>query len=333
MAGWDLSEGVCEKEYLSENEFWEIINNIFSSKTNKTTSYKFAFFKSLIDNIFNLNGNKISYDFLFERFAEMYWNLVAKYKLVQIQATSRFAKSSVEIIIEKLLEKYEIDENVSFEALRDDIKSTVISKISNECSKYVVGAFYEDTNKVFYTFTRKDKIIELQPTVIEYIIKYKNILSKLNYFEWIKFLEKTNEDKNIVALAEKLDNSTKRGNLSFYRDFLYDLYNKKECFYCGKNLENKKIEIDHFIPWSYLKDDKQWNMVMSCRDCNNSKRDKLPDNNFIDKLISQNEIVMKSNKYKRVEREYQGYNKEKILKIYNSAIFNGFNEYWKPKGE
>lgn len=108
MSGWNLSEGVCDKEYVSENEFWEIINNILSSKTNKTTSYKFAFFKSLIDNIFNLNGSIISYDILFERFAEMYWNLVAKYKLVQIQATSRFAKSSVEIIIENCLKNIKL---------------------------------------------------------------------------------------------------------------------------------------------------------------------------------------------------------------------------------
>ena len=91
--------------------------------------------------------------------------------------------------------------------------------------------------------------------------------------------------------------------------------------------------MDHFIPWSYLKDDKQWNMVMSCRECNNSKRDKLPDKRFIDKLIIQNENIIKSNQYKYVEREYQGYNKDKIVKIYNSAIFNDFNDYWKPKGE
>lgn len=217
--------------------------------------------------------------------------------------------------------------------MRDDIKENVVSKISNECSKYVVGAFFEDTNRSFYNFSRKNKTIELQSNVIEYLIKYKNILSKLNYFEWIKFLEKTNDDKNIILLAEKLDSSTKRGNLSFYKDFLYDLYKKKECFYCGKNLENRKIEMDHFIPWAYLKDDKQWNMVMACRECNNAKRDKLPDIKFIEKLVKQNENIMNSTHYKYVEKQYEGYNKEKIVKIYNSAMFNGFNEYWRPKGE
>lgn len=333
MAGWDLVEGICKKESISEDEFWEIINNFFSSKSNKTTSYKFAFFKSIIDNIFNLDGAIISYDILFERFAEMYWNLVARYRIVQIQSTSRFTKSSVEIIIEEILKKYNLDKDTPFESLRDDIKAYVIFKITKTCSKYVIGAFFEDTDRSFYSFSRKDKMIELHPNIVKYIIKYKNILSKLNYFEWIKFLEKTNTNDNIILLAEKLDCSTKRGNLTFYKDFLYDLYNKKECFYCGKNLENKKIEMDHFIPWSYLKDDKLWNMVMSCRNCNNSKRDKLPDKTFIEKLSIQNNIIIQCNKYKSVEREYIGYSKEKLIKIYNSAIFNGFNEFWKPKGE
>lgn len=261
----------------------------------------------------------------------MYWNLVAKYKLIQIQATSRFSKSTVEIIIEEIIKKYNLDNEVVFEALREDIKNEVIRKISNKCSLYVVGAFFEDSNSMFYSFDKQKQIITFQKDVVQYIIKYKNILSKLNYFEWIKFLEKTNNNNTVVSLAEKLDNSTKRGDLSFYRDFLYEFYKKKECFYCGKNLENKKIEMDHFIPWSYLKDDKQWNIVMSCRECNNSKRDKLPNKRFIEKLVKQNKEIMESSIYKSVEKEYRAYDKNKIEKMYNSALFNGFNEIWNPK--
>lgn len=333
MAGWDLSNGTCNRDNIAEDEFWEIINNIFSSKTNKTTSYKYGFFKSIIDNIFNFNNLEITYDVLFERFAEMYWNLVAKYHLCQIQVTSRFSKSSVELIIEKVLEGYQLDGNVTFEVLREDVKNLIVKKISNECSKYVVGAFFEDSNKSFFSFDKSKKTIVIQKDIINYIIKYKNILSKLNYFEWIKFLEKTNDDNSVISLAEKLDSSTKRGNLSFYRDFLTQLYGKEECFYCGKNLHNKKIEMDHFIPWSYIKDDKQWNMVMSCRECNNNKRDKLPDRIFIDKLLTQNEVIISSINFNMVKKDYRGYQREKIYSIYNSAKFNGFNENWKPKGE
>lgn len=285
----------------------------------------------MIDNIFNLNEYKISYSVIFERFAEMYWNLVAKYHLSQIQATSRFSKSSVEIIIENILLKYKLDGNVVFESLKEEVRKEIIRKITNECSRYVVGAFFEDTEKSFYSFSRKKMEIIFHKDIVSYIIKFKNILTKLNYFEWIKFLEKTNENNSVIALAEKLDNSTKRGNLSFYKEFLFKLYNKSECFYCGKNLIGKKVEIDHFIPWSYLKDDKIWNLVISCRECNNSKRDKLPEKHFIEKLNSQNKNIKNCNT-KSVENEFIGYDDEKIYRIYNSAIFNGFDEVWRPKG-
>lgn len=330
MAGWNLSEGKCISEIVSEEEFWEIINNIISNKTNKTTSYKYAFFKAIIDNIFNLSNNSIKYEVLFERFAEMYWNLVAKYHLVQIQATTRFAKSSVEIIIDEIIKKYHLDVIVPFESLKDNIRQEVVKKITNECSKYVIGAFFIDSNKKFYSFDKMSKVITYQHNVVQYIAKYKSILSKLNYFEWIKFLEKVNVDDNINALAKKLDDSTKRGDLSFYKDFLHDIYNQEECFYCGKKLKDEKIEMDHFIPWSYIKDDKQWNIVISCRKCNNSKRDKMPNKKYIRKLLEQNETIIKSDKFDLVKKDYIGYEDEKIIKIYESAIFNGFNEIWEP---
>ena len=112
-----------------------------------------------------------------------------------------------------------------------------------------------------------------------------------------------------------------------------EIYGECNCFYCGKNLNTMKIEMDHFIPWSYIKDDKMWNIVISCRDCNNNKRDKLPDRVFISKLIEQNKRIIQGPYYNSIQREYMGYSDENLIKIYNSAIFNGFNENWKPKGE
>lgn len=331
MSGWNLSEGLLEKEFVSQTEFWEIINNIFSTKTNKTTTYKYAFFKSIIDNIFNIQNNKIKYEVLFERFAEIYWNIVSKHKLIQIYATSRFAKSSVEIIIEKIINEYNIDNSTLFEVLREDIKSKYVKEIIKDGSKYVVGAFYEDTNHIFYGFNKRLKEIYFNESVVNYIIKFKNILTKLNYFEWIKFLEKTNN--NTEGLSEKLDYLTKRTNLNYYRDYLFRALNSHNCFYCGVSLQNKKVEVDHFIPWSYIKDDKIWNLVLSCRTCNNNKRDKLPNRRFINKLVLQNKIILSGEYYNELKKEYIAYDDNKVKKIYNSAVFNGFNNNWSIKGE
>lgn len=331
MAGWNLKSGKFNDECKNEDAFWAIINNFLSNKTNKTSSYKYCFFKSILDNVFNVDDNGcISYNLIFERFTEIYWNLIVKYKLSQIQANSSFDKSTIEIIISGILEKYNIDDTCSFNALRSDIKNELNKKVlALNCSFYVVGAFYTDTKQSFYLFDRAKKILTFKLNVLDYLIKYKNILSKLNYYEWVKFLEKTNDELAVISIAEKLEWSSKRENLSFYRDFLFDCYGSDTCFYCGKKLNKKQIEMDHFIPWSFVKDDKIWNLVISCRKCNNSKRDKLAPERFIKELQHQNLMIKKNNQYDLVRKEFESYNDNKIKDMYSSAIFNGFNEIWK----
>ncbi len=44
---------------------------------------------------------------------------------------------------------------------------------------------------------------------------------------------------------------------------------ENKCFYCGKPVIKKTVEVDHFIPWSFMKDDQIWNFVLACPECNN----------------------------------------------------------------
>ena len=68
------------------------------------------------------------------------------------------------------------------------------------------------------------------------------------------------------------------------------------------------MEVDHFIPWVFVRDDKLWNFVLSCRKCNNSKSDRLADRRYIGKLLEQNDyIVSRRDKIYIVNREYKVY--------------------------
>lgn len=56
---------------------------------------------------------------------------------------------------------------------------------------------------------------------------------------------------------------------------------KNKCGYCNDNdiWRNTFYEIDHFIPKEYLTEEEEkeyWNLIYSCRYCNNSKRAKWP---------------------------------------------------------
>lgn len=85
---------------------------------------------------------------------------------------------------------------------------------------------------------------------------------------WVRFLEQINDDNVLVRVIDKFELATpKREDLSVYREILRKEFEEDTCFYCGKKL-GKNIHVDHFIPWSFVKDDKLWNFVLSCARCN-----------------------------------------------------------------
>ena len=109
MPGWNLNEGQYQKTDLNEDELWQSFNYIFSTKSMNTTSYKFCFIKSILENVFNVDQHYIlSFHDVFLKFTEIYWNLIVKFKLSQVNKC--FNKSSVEIIIEDFCNKYAISD-------------------------------------------------------------------------------------------------------------------------------------------------------------------------------------------------------------------------------
>ena len=90
-AGWDLVHGDIKKYYVSEDELWAAFSYVFSDACAKRSTYKFGLIKSILDNLLSVvstnRGVEITYEELFSKFAESYWNLVTKYNLKQIRKT------------------------------------------------------------------------------------------------------------------------------------------------------------------------------------------------------------------------------------------------------
>ena len=139
-----------------------------------------------------------------------------------------------------------------------------------------------------------------------------NELSKLLIFEWAKFLERTNFTPRLISKIEGLG-FQKRNNLKKFRNILLE-QTDIHCFYCNTPLLNKKMHIDHFIPWSYLYEDAIWNLVLSCEKCNLIKSDRLAPEKCLQKLENRNE------KY-----HYNEYDKD-VRKYYNNCSKAGFSD-------
>lgn len=329
MAGWELKEGKLDLSDMDQDAFWNILKKVFSNQTKKTSSYKYCFLKAILDNIFKCNTNYIlSFEQIFDTVAEIYWNLVHIHGIKQYVMNKQKVASKIEIVIENLVNQYKISSATPYEYLNENIKNELKQKTNKELTTCVVGAFYGDTDGRFYEFSKKEKYIALNPIVYEYLVRHKYLVEKLNYYEWLRFLEKVNPMENSYALANKLDEANKRSGLKKYRDFLEKEYGQTTCFYCEKEIKEKKIHVDHFIPWSYVKSDQLWNFVLSCDKCNIKKRDKLPNYKYLEKLIFRNEEIGQLFRTDFVEYELASYNKEKLKLIFGAASNNGLDTNW-----
>lgn len=327
MAGFDLKEGVYEKRKVSEDELWSAFSCVFSSRSRNDSSYKFGFLKAIIDNLYNVDENlKLTFDQLFSKFAEIYWNLILKYNLKQKAPTNDNKKSFIEQILLGVKDKYGMVEIIPYESLSNQMMVDISHQVKVKCKTCVVGALFEDTKHLFYSFSKKEEWIRINPLMYEFICKHKVVIEKLNYYEWARFLEKVNDDKAADHILTKIDKSSKRNNLSYYRQILFDEFENKRCFYCGKMLNPKKIDVDHFIPWSFIKNDNLWNLVLACPACNRSKNDKLPDTGYLEILANRNNEMQIHIEHK----DMINYQQRMLRYVYDIAKINGYNTIWKP---
>lgn len=133
MPGWNLREGVLTELKVSDDEYWSLFNFVFSDACKKTNTYKFGLIKSICDQIYDVyddgTGLFLSYEKIFSKFAENYWNLVNKYRLKQMSYNGKSEYSKIEIIIRAAVENYDIPNNVVFQSLssidRDNITKNV----------------------------------------------------------------------------------------------------------------------------------------------------------------------------------------------------------------
>lgn len=328
MEGWKLKEGNITNKDLNEDQIWSLFNGFFNS-TNKTNSYKYGFLKSLLDNAFNgeitNQGIKYTFDELFYKFTYNYWNLVVKYNLSQMRHTATNS-SKIEQILKSSVISNDTLILLDFDSIDDITKTKIVNAVKKECKKYVVGALYGDFKGTIYSFDLKDETLILNQCIYNFMLKHKVDLEKLNYYSWAKFLEEVNKDNEIVRVIDKLELATpKRNNLNVYRDILRKEFEEDTCFYCGKKLQ-RLVHVDHFIPWSFVKDDKIWNFVLTCPTCNEKKNNRIPKEKYL-KIIEDRNIRVKDLSNQIIKEDFAFYSTEMMSNMWKYARQSGFKDF------
>ena len=327
---WDSKSGTLNVKTLSDDEYWSLFNYVFVGGAKKTSTYKFALIKAILDNLLNNipteNGQEILYSNLFEKFAESYWNLVVKYNLHQQSPTKEGKTSKIEQIFKESIAINPILQNIEFASIGKSTQNRLISKVQTECKKYVLGALHSDLNSAIYGFSESSDRITLSHGAYEFCLRHKMELEKLNYYAWAKFLENINEENLLYKVISKLETSLPvRKPLDIFRKILFEEFEQNNCFYCGKKLSSIAIHVDHFIPWSFVKEDKLWNFVLSCPECNINKSDKLPSKSFITIIHNRNNLLLNTlSTDSFVKQQFSNYKQDLIPNLWQYAFYSGF---------
>ncbi|WP_170289404.1 HNH endonuclease [Metabacillus lacus] len=323
---WDLKIGEIKHSYISDIDIWQAINH-FYFHSQVTTSYKFGFFKSLLENLYNVNDELVlNYNYLFYSFTKIYWNLVVHHGLWQ--SNNRNQHSVIQRILETYSEKYAIPKQWSFDKLDNELQLKIVKAVKTNGKRYFIGAFYGDTNGLFYEFNLKAEHLKFNKPVYEFLQHHQRTLIQLTNYQLAKFLEKNNNVPHVDYLLTKVEVISRRSSL----DKFYQIINKYEnnnCFYCSSKLKQRSVHLDHFIPWSFIQTDDLWNLVLSCQRCNLQKSDKVAESNYLDHIIKRNDILL-DNLINEEEHYFEYYLAEKLITLYEYSRFNGYTGKWKP---
>lgn len=323
-----LRVGELQEAYRTDEEIWRIFTIVLSTKSVKSSTYKFALMKALIENLYNVNENcELTYNQLAYTFAKVYWNLIVHHDLLQ---QNRGKKAKVVTVMKEEQQRFSIPGDMVFDRLDDSIQLRVTNKVKSVMKENVFGALYGDTQGVFYSFDHQTEILRLHPAVHKFMMNYQRLIIHLTNYHMAAMIESLNEVPSINYLLGKVESIAKRTSLKPFEKLLLSYFDAT-CFYCQKPLKKgiRETHVDHFIPWSFVQSDQIWNLVLSCNQCNLKKSDKLPVRAFVDVIVERNEVLQQTGDA-QVVRWMENYRGDKVGLLYEYSVRNGFDGGWGP---
>ena len=297
-------------------------NRFFKSKSLAST-YKPTLVKCLLDladyqsdegsQWVKQKGDTYTVDlhFIAARFLRYYHPLRFKFKLKQEATKKRIAIYS---ILEEYEEQLGVKSTPSKKAICSEKFSEIREKtiVNGAIRQQVLPKLRNDCN--IYTINTGSKSIQIKKEIIDFMRENNKLLeSALNHMI-AEYLEKCNSSPNIsTKLEEKISRTT------LTKDKFQKMINMQNscCFYCGS--KGDSFAQEHFLPWNFLFQTENYNIIAACQACNSSKNDKLPHGKYLEKIIKRNQSLddlpmgyseeFMKNMYENCRLEYHGRDK------------------------
>lgn len=288
--------------------------NRFFKKQSLASTYKPTFLKCLLDlgDFEHDEGGKwvekkgdelvVDLQFVAARFLRYYHPLKFKFKLKQ-EATSK--RIAIYGILKDNAKEMGVKSTPSKKFLCSDkfsemLKTTVSN---NAIRQQVLPKLLNDCN--IYTINKGLKKIIIKKEIVDFMKDNKKILEAALNHMISKYLENCNASPNI---STKLEEKISRKSLSTKEFGKIISLRESRCFYC--NCKFDSFEQEHFLPWNFLFQTENFNIVPACETCNGSKKDKLPHRRYLKLIVERNE---------KLDNISMGYSKEFLEKLYETC--------------
>jgi 5-methylcytosine-specific restriction endonuclease McrA len=261
-----------------------------------TNSYKFALWRALAT--LAPSRSEICKSDLSPLFLKYYWPLEVKYHLRQ-----GIDPDKDPVVMKRIRQLVNAGTIKQGETLKDfkrrmpEEYKTLLDGVAREAFDDVIPRFHnvsgEPITPSIFTFTGKagkaGDTIELTNGSRRFLIKYKKHIDYVAVSGRVRFTE---EFTSAPKLHDKIDGANlKRGAVSQWRASLSEIQHAR-CFY-DESHDMASPEVDHVLPWSFVLEDKTWNLVVACRRCNNEKRDRLANADALERLCARNQEIAK----------------------------------------
>ena len=281
-----------------------------------TTSYKFLFFKGLLNQLKNneFNSNIIDVDEVMIDMIAFAW-YPSTYFMISLGKQDQ---------INNVLKQVKISQRTknNFPNLRKEIKNQILQLDLPDLLRLVpyrlLTAFYSDelkglldyqrnnalhdisiktfeTKKPLYKFI-DDKHLMLHSDWIDYLKENIALVEGWFSWNWLQYLQKNNS--NVPNLSEKISPTINRKPITKQTEFWGHIIKNFDvkCIYTNKKLTLDNYELDHYLPWSFVAHDKLWNLVPVTKNANRDKSDRLPQDSTLDAFIKLQHLALTNSK-------------------------------------
>ena len=133
---------------------------------------------------------------------------------------------------------------------------------------------------------------------LDYLRRNKPIVESWFAWNWLMYMQRRNPytPELHMKLFRPLERESLNAQTRFWKDIMLAVAaegNEFRCIYSGAILQPEKISLDHFLPWSFIGHDENWNLIPTTATVNSSKSDNLPHEGYFFSFIENQFIALK----------------------------------------